>query len=206
MTDAVWISNVLGAVDLVILFETDIVANDVARAIEAVKLLKAGKPVPEDMCPKQIWGGETAEWIERIPDLFVANGYCIVSGRAADVIRRFDLGQGALYPVDAVYQKDRTTRIPGDFFCWIFGNTKEAFLGEESQGIRQFGPVPTGRWTMPYVHQDDHLAVSRAALDGPDVWMDPRLFKSVFVSGRLGDALDEAGLRKAFRLFRCRLL
>ena len=50
------------------------------------------------------------------------------------------------------------------------------------------------------------MAVSAAALGGPDVWVDPTLFKSVFVSGRLGDALDEAGLRKAFRLYRSRVV
>jgi hypothetical protein len=59
---------------------------------------------------------------------------------------------------------------------------------------------------MPFVHKDDQLAVSRAAMAGPDVWADPTLFKSVFVSERLGKALREAGLARAFRLFRCRVV
>jgi len=206
MTDYIWISNVLADPDLVLMMETDVVAQDANRAIEAITLLKAGKAVHEDLCPKQVWGGEGAGWVQPAPDLFLANTYPIVSDKAADVLRRFDLGEGALYPVDAVHQKDRTTRIPGNFFCWIFGNSKSAFAAEESPDARPFAGPNSGRWKMPFVHQDDQLAASRSALAGPDVWVDPTLFKSVFVSGRLGDALGEAGLRKAFRLSRCRVL
>jgi hypothetical protein len=47
MTDSVWISNVLADPDLVLLMETDVVAQDANRAIQAINLLKAGKAVPE---------------------------------------------------------------------------------------------------------------------------------------------------------------
>ncbi|HEX6742239.1 MAG TPA: hypothetical protein VF079_10665 [Sphingomicrobium sp.] len=206
VTDSAWISNVLADPELVLLMETDIVAADADRAIEALNMLKAGRPVPPELCPKQVWGGETAEWVNGTPDLFLANTYPIVSERAADVLRRFDLGGGGLYPVDEVLQKDRATPVPGSFFCWIFGNSKSAFAATESPDARPFAGPNSGRWKMPFVHKDDQMAVSGAALGGPDVWVDPTLFKSVFVSGRLGDALDEAGLRKAFRLYRCRVV
>jgi hypothetical protein len=206
MTDIVWISDVLADPDLVLMMETDIVANDTSRAIEAISLLKAGKPVPGDMCPKEIWAGETAKLSDRLPDLFLANAYPIVSERAADALRQFELGGGALYPVDQVFQKDRQTKIPGTFFCWIFGNTKAAFTAEQSREARPFAGPNSGRWKMPFVHKDDQLAVSQMALGGPDVWVDPTLFKSVFVSGRVGEAFEQAGLRRAFRLFRCRVI
>jgi hypothetical protein len=48
--------------------------------------------------------------------------------------------------------------------------------------------------------------VSREALDGSDVWVDPLLSRSLFLSQRLGDALDAAGLRQDFRLFRCQVI
>jgi hypothetical protein len=153
MTDSVWISDVLADPDLVLLMETDVVAQDATRAIEAINLLKAGKAVPEGFCPKEVWAGEAAEWVQRAPDLFLANTYPIVSEKAADVLRRFDVGEGALYPVDAVFEKDRTTRIPGNFFCWIFGNSKSAFAAEESPDARPFARPNSGRWKMPFVHR-----------------------------------------------------
>jgi hypothetical protein len=148
---SVWISNVLADPDLVLLIETDVVAPDANRAIEAINLLKAGKAVPEGLCPKEVWVGEAAEQVQRAPDLFLANTYPIVSERAADVLRRFDVGAGALYPVDAVFEKDRTTRIPGNFFCWIFGNSKSAFAADESPAVRPFAGPNSGRRKMPFV-------------------------------------------------------
>ena len=209
MHSRVWICDVLADPDLVLMMETDIVANDAPRAIEAIKLLKAGKPVAQDMCPKTVWAGERAKSNQRLPDLFLANSYPIVSERGAAILSRFDLGEGALYPLDAVFQKDRSTRFEGAFFCWVFGNVKSAFSAEHSTGMRPFAPNAPGGphnwWSMPFVHQDDQLAVSAEAIPGPDVWVDPTLFKSVFVSGALGETLDTAGLAKAFRLFRCRV-
>src|SRR6266542_3787067 len=144
MSDTVWISNVLADPDLVLMMETDIVASDRGGAIEALNLLTAGKAVTEDMCPKEVWGGESAKWIDRVPDVFLANGYPIVSERAASLISSFDLGQGALFPIKAVFQKDRTTRIPGNFFCWIFGNTKSAFAAAASPDARPFAGPNSG--------------------------------------------------------------
>lgn len=205
MTDNVWISSVLTDPDLVLMMETDIVAKDAPKAIEALNLLNAGKSVPAQMCPRTIWPGETAKVSDRLPDLFLANAYPIVSERGAAVLRQFDLGGGSLHAVETVLQKDRQTPISGTFYCWIFGNTKTAFSAEQSTGARPFAGPNSGRWKMPFVHKDDELAVSPEAVGGPDVWVDPTLFKSVFLSGRLGEALTNAGLAKAFRLFRCRV-
>lgn len=210
MHSMVWISNLLADPDLVLMMETDIVANDAPRAMEAITLLKAGKPVAQDMCPKMVWAGERAKSTQKLPDLFLANSYPIVSERAAAILSQFDLGEGALYPVDAVFQKDRSTLFAGAFLCWAFGNSKSAFSAEHSTGMRPFAPNapggPRNWWNMPFVHQDGQLAVSAQAISEPDVWVDPALFKSVFVSAALGDALDSAGLAKAFRLFRCRVI
>jgi hypothetical protein len=205
MTNEAWVSGVLADPDLILLFETDVVAEDSQGAVEAIKLLKSGKPVPENLCPKRVWGGESADWLDSVPDLFLANSYPIVSERAAEVLRRFDLGEGALYPVEAVFQKDRTTRLPGNFFCWVFGNSKQAFIAKESPEAREFAKGYDGWWSLPFVLSDNQLAVSGAEMTGPDVWIDPTLFKSVFLSGPLGAALVEAGLRSAFRLYRCRI-
>jgi hypothetical protein len=206
MTETVWISDVLADPDLVLMMETDIVERDTPRAIEAINLLKAGKSVTGDMCPKELWAGETARVSDRLPDLFLANAYPIISERAAAILRQFDLGAGSIYPVNAVFQKDRKTPIAGDFFCWIFGNTKSAFNADASPAARPFAGPNSGRWKMPFVQKDGQLAVGIDALEGPDVWVDPTLFKSVFVSGRLGDAFAEAGLRKGFRLSCCRVV
>jgi hypothetical protein len=208
MCDYVWLSRALDDVTLIGKFHTDIAAKDVDMAIKAGSQNQRGQPVPDAMCPKRIWGDKDASVFKKIPHLVYARSYWIVTSRAADVMKQFDLGGGALYPVsEGIFQKDQVTRVPGDYFCWIFGNVKTAFLEQHSPKARPMSGAVTRDWCkMPFVLADNDIAVSSAAQIGPDVWVDPILFQSLFVSARLGDALEAAGLRKAFRLFRCPVL
>ena len=59
--------------------------------------------------------------------------------------------------------------------------------------------------SLPFSCADDDIAVSPLAVEGPDVWVDPTLFKSVFLSRALGDALVEAGMRASMGLYRARV-
>ena len=206
MTNHVWISSAQQDPGLIQRVHTDLAQQDDEPDLKGQELNKKGLPVPPELCPKKIWGDESARTFKKMPDLFWAWSQWIVSERAADVMRRFDLGGGALHPVsEGVYQRDGVTRVPGNYFCWTFGNTKSAFLPEQSRNARA-PDIPGMWWKLPWKPADDDIAVSGSALIGPEVWLDDMLFKSVFLSGPLGDALDDAGLRKAFRLFKCRVI
>ncbi len=208
MSEHVWLSRAIADGSLVGKFDTDIWDGNRQMAIQAGKLNVRGQPIPQDMCPKKIWGDDLAPHFTTIPHLISAQSHWVVSARAADVLRQFDLGGGALYPItEGIFQKDRVTRVPGDYFCWIFGNSKKAFLEHDSPAAKPMSGAATRDWcVMPSDLTDNDMAVSTAALVGADVWVDPILFQSIFVSGPLGDALEAAGLRKAFRLFQCRVI
>ena len=206
MSNHVWISGARQDSTLIKSVLTEIEAKDKKKEIDGQLLNEKGVSVPHELCPKKIWGDGFAPAFKGMPDLFWARSQWIVSERAADIIRQFNLGDGALYPVsEGVFQSDGLTPLPGNFFCWIFGNTKNAFIPDLSRNMRS-PDVPGLWWSMPWKLQDEDVAVSQAALVGPEVWLDKMLFKSVFLSGPLGDALDRAGLRKAFRLFKCRVI
>jgi hypothetical protein len=209
MDPHIWISNFLADSTLVVMFNSDIAEKNVEQAIEGLKLLTPGKPVPRDLCPRKVWNDKARKERPSLPHLSNINGYPIVSGEAAAVFRHFNLGQGALYPIEGAFQSDQTTPIEGEYFTWVFGNQKSAFLPNETPDKRPFGVKVDGdyvRWNLPILLEDDGIAVSASALEGADVWVDPLLFKSVFLSGPLGDALDQAGLLKSFSLFRCRVI
>ena len=206
MSNHVWISGARQDSTLIKSVLTEIEAKDKKKEIDGQLLNEKGVSVPHELCPKKIWGDGFAPAFKGMPDLFWARSQWIVSERAADIIRQFNLGDGALYPVsEGVFQSDGLTPLPGNFFCWIFGNTKNAFIPDLSRNMRS-PDVPGLWWGMPWKLQDEDVAVSQAALVGPEVWLDKMLFKSVFLSGPLGDALDRAGLCKAFRLFKCRVI
>lgn len=205
MGNYVWLSSAMQDSTLIQRVKTDISTNNADGSLEAIELNQKGLPAPSEFCPQKIWGDGAAPTFKKMPDLFCARGHWIVSENAAEIIRQFDLGCGALYPViEGIFQSDSTSRVPGNYFCWIFGNTKSAFLSEYSKNVG--APAVPGLWRdMPWKLQDGDIAVSQAALAGPDVWLDKMLFKSVFLSGPLGDTLERANLGKGFRLFKCRM-
>ena len=207
MTDHVWVSTAMTASRLIMLAYTDIFKNDKARAIEGEKRNERGEFVPADMCPARVWLEEDEEDRPDVHDMFSAEGQWIVSARVAEILRKFDHGNGALYPVaDGFFRSDNTTPIPGDYFSWIFGNAKRAFLEAHSPTARAMSGGGRDWCNFPMTMSDGAIAVSHAAVAGPSVWVDPLLFKSIFVSGELGNELDSAGLRNALRLYKCRLI
>lgn len=202
MSDIVWLSRALADTSIIFFFDSDLATVDVAMAVEGSKRNPLGEALGPEYFPKSLRASDDTV-PERLPDLFVANGYWVISNKAAYVLRQFDLGNGALYPV-AVLKHDGTP-YPGEYFSWNFGNLKTALSTERSTNLRPFGVA--GRiWNLPWVLKDDDVAVTAEALAGPDVWADPTLFKSLFISDRLGSALNDARLAKAFKLYQSRVV
>lgn len=178
-------------------------ANDLedSAAIEALNRNDAGEPLPAAMFPKMIWAAEPGLQLRALPPLFWANGFWVINGECGDVLRSCNLGSGALYPVDLL-QNDRSTKVPGDFHCLNFGNVKPTFLPEKSARADQ-NPFNPAVWYPETNLRDGDIAVSRAALDGPDLWLSPPLKRAFFVSDRLAAALKSAGVDKPFGLRAC---
>jgi hypothetical protein len=194
---------------LIKLFDADIVEENRPVAVAATDAIPRGEPVAADQCPRYVWARKGSSKVKDSsvpPPLFVARGYWIVNAVAAAVLRQFDLGGGALYPVE-VRKSNAITPFDGEWHTWIFGNQKETASFEASRGLREFSSLPDDPWrNLPFKPADGDLAVSRKALEGADVWVEKNLFQSVFVSAALGSALKSAGLARAFRLVKARVV
>lgn len=140
------------------------------------------------------------DYKRRIPHI-LTNGFIIVSEKSAEALRRFDLGEGALYPT-RLYYPDKKTRLGGDYFYLSHGNKKNAFLPEESPEAKHVDRK-YGFWGLPPNPVDNQLVFSQAALDGPDVWWDERIVFCFFISDRLARALKATGVAKDWGLLRC---
>ena len=120
-------------------------------------------------------------------------------------MRRYDLGQGGLYPTK-VFRKHRKTPIGDEWFCLNFGNTKTAFVPQDS---KQVFPLESGKsdlWRVLDRPKDNALAVRATALDSPALWIDMSLIEMFFVHGDLRDALKDAGLAKPFGFRKCNMI
>jgi hypothetical protein len=159
---------------------------------------------PEYFPPEIFVAKEANTNYEKMADLFFGFGYWVVSGEVADVMQRFDLGSGNLYPTK-VFRKDRKTPIGDRWYCLNFGNVKKAY---KSGGV---DPMPHVQ--MPYIYhipptilKDNDYTLSSDALSGPDIWVDPQIGNTFFVSDGLARALKEAGVAKPFGLKKCRIV
>ncbi|HET9218880.1 MAG TPA: hypothetical protein VFR18_17990 [Terriglobia bacterium] len=204
MSETVWISK--APLDSRLLLP---LTSDVAEPKGLIHYWKANSAAESRnaSCPTEIWVKDgSAREINKLPDLSLIRTSWILSQRLADVFQRFDLGKGGIEPVRA-FKSDHHTPLAGQYFCLSFDNVKRAFLPDESSKVSNF---VKGVWTTDPDFSDGNIVCSREALSGPDIWIDPRLYGSLFLSDRLVSALAEAKVEEAFGglggLRRCRIL
>lgn len=203
MSDFVWISTAPGHASNMRPLRNDISETDPARFDVARAKIKAGVSITVEDCPKMIFGAPHAKEKDyNLPDLFTGYGYWVVSKAAADVLRQFDMGGGGLYPV-RILKNDRTTLVPGEYFCLNFGNVKDTFLPDQSEKIL---PFVRDIWSVMAGAKDWDLCFGIQSINGPDIWLDPKVDDAFLLSAALGLALKKAKADKGFFLKKCRVV
>jgi hypothetical protein len=176
--------------------------------VELLYRYERGEPLPREAFPETAYVFD-AKRFGRAGDLFTLGPFFAVRGKLAEVLSRFDLGQGGLIPF-TIYREDKTSQFPGDFHIWKLGAQKDGFLPDQSRKIWPFGVglnIVKGLWDPSADVEDDDLAVSTAAVAGPpDVWCDPKAHKSLFFSDPLRAAISTAKIKTNFKFRRCRLV
>lgn len=201
----IWVSVVMMRSSLTRGFIGDIRLTELEKATNTAKRNSAGEALSADCFPKEIYYMYSDRLETKLPDICMAAGW-VVSEAVADVLRQFDMGKGALYPVK-VFQHDRKRLVEGTYFHLNYGNTKEAVLLEKTIGARK-SPYPSGDQRRSFIGliNDGDIAIRAAALDGPDIWLDPQIQKTFFLSDRLVQALKKAKLARCFKLSRCKIV
>ncbi|WP_298430673.1 hypothetical protein [uncultured Jannaschia sp.] len=154
-----------------------------------VGLSDAGEEIPAERFPPAMWIGGSFKEPKKLKHIFSAGGLFAVSGAFAEILRRHDLGQNALYPVTFL-SKDRTTAYEGEYFFLNICEQKSGFDPERSSNFRDYRERPSPRLGgTPLILDHGDIAVSASVLDGPDLWMDPTLATSHFYKGELAREL-----------------
>ncbi|MDK1388323.1 hypothetical protein QN224_23225 [Sinorhizobium sp. 8-89] len=169
---------------------------------QMAELNEAGERMSAEHFPKEIFAKYPDKKEKKQADLVLAAGAVVVSAACADVLRQFDLGHSSLYPIK-LFQHDRTTPVEGEYFCLNIGERKDAFLLSHSPRVIEFGD---GTLSMPPNLHDDDVAVSPAALEGPDLWVSPPLNRIFFLSDRLTQTLRAGKMGRVFGFRACRIV
>jgi hypothetical protein len=180
-------------------------------------------PMPDDVIAKMRHSGQgfalrreelpeaAAVWNEKrfrlLGDIFFAGGFLVVRGRLAEVLSRFDLGEGGLIPFP-VYQADLVTPYPGEFCLLNFGCIKNTVLIDQCEDAKKFVVDKDSGlqiWHINRSKSEGEVALSARALEGPDLWFEEAVHNKIFLSDALGQALLDIGMGDVFRLTRCRI-
>lgn len=171
-----------------------------------------GYPLPSEDIPKAaaIWNKKS---FARTGDIFMIDTMYAVKPRLAEVLFRFDLGEGGLTPF-TIYKEDLVSPVDEEFWLLNLCVRKDSFLPDKSNQadyrIRQLATDPeTGRaiWKVSSLARDGDVVVSTDAFEGPDLWVEDQIWGRLFLSSPLVEALHEASLRNAdFSLMQCGVL
>ena len=144
----------------------------------------------------------------KIRDFAWVSGFLTVKEKVADVLRQFDLGGGELVPVP-LFKADRVTPWPEPFYYINYGGPKDTSVPDESPDAKlhiERQPPKKSTYHVPFGFSDDGVALSTAALNGADIWMERHVYGKLFLSGALVDALHAAQIDVDLRLAKCRVV
>ncbi|MBY4894413.1 hypothetical protein KUL25_16780 [Rhodobacteraceae bacterium N5(2021)] len=207
MTERIWFCDVPRSTSALIGFAA--AASDDPDRLEVSKRLKPiftanwrGEKVSEGDVPDKLYYRQPGRFRKPVPPVFV-NGFTYLRADVAEILRAHDMGQAALFAVN-LFQNDKVTPVEGDVFTLNVANSKPT-IDPESFGLRRF--VPGQDWyvlprDLPARH--GNFTAPRSTLEGPDLWVDPRIVQTMFFSDRLVQSLKAAKLHRQFDLYPCK--
>ncbi len=146
-----------------------------------------------------------------LPGLFMINdSFLMMTESFWTVLRRFRLGATQTSPV-SFYDLARDAAVNDETYYFLnVCEWRNYFLpGQSGEGIYSCGYQRNGYdiYQIPFdKKQNRRYVFSRAALDCPlDLWHDPMLMNSLFMSDALVAALRAAGFGKILSLLPCQL-
>lgn len=220
MSGKVWISSVLGNYQLGDKLGTrakhygrdwdpasDILPVATEEELAALRKYTSGFPLPRTSFPEASAVFNERKF-RRIGNLFACGGFFVVRGKLADVLSRFDLGEGGLIPFP-MYEADLITPIEDEFYLINFGARKNSILPELSENVVKFAvDRATGvqHWKVNSWCGDGDVVLSPTALEGPDLWFEEAVYNKIFMKDALVQALSSIGMAEAFDLRECRIM
>ncbi|MES0824397.1 hypothetical protein [Ruegeria sp. SCP11] len=141
------------------------------------------------------------------PPFISGGGYPLVSESAKAVLERFDLGETVFHSLTLMDSEEMRLSTTEPYFLLNVGNKRSMgnyeALGPEGGINTPLVSVAEGVVYLPNHHKEDQLVIAPEALNGPDIWLDPKVPKLLFLSDRLVTGLKSTGMDKGWGLVRC---
>ncbi|WP_412554170.1 imm11 family protein [Shimia sp. MIT1388] len=128
---------------------------------------------------------------DQMRDVFKGkNGLVVISGAMFDLLQKFNLGATRLKAIP-LREIDQATPVDGRWYFVHFRENRNCLVPEKSTGVE-----PTHndhRWRIE-TDEKYRLCVDPSSAGDLDLWRDSRATDVVFLTDRLKEAIEEAGL------------
>ena len=133
-------------------------------------------------------------------------GWPMVSELAKAVLEQFDLGNTVFHPLKLMDSTETYLTTSEPYYFLNVGNKRSmgnySALGPNGVIGSPLRNVADGRLYLPQIQRESELVVVPEALVGPDIWLDPKVPKLLFLSDALVSGLKDAGADKGWGLVR----
>ncbi|WP_445378849.1 hypothetical protein [Pseudochrobactrum asaccharolyticum] len=176
------------------------------NVVKASRHHRSGKAIERADFPEAMYVFDEKRW-KRCGNLFIAGLTYAVKGKLAEVLKKFDLGEGGLIEFP-IYEADKTTQLPGPFYFLNFGAIKDSFVPSESKKLYSRRTIENDGYELwaTYKLEDGDITVTASALEGADLWFERKLEKRIFMSGRLHDAILAAKVKTKFQFAEAQII
>ena len=181
------------------------------KCIEIIKRYHKGERLDPANVPTILYAHGFSKTV-KLPSFFrTQDGFVILTEECANVLKKFRLGGNALYPLS--FFDIQLNELVNDLTYYFFNITElRSYLRPEycTEELTKYRNTRhNGYQLFELYHADyaDHaIAIKKEAVECDiDLWRDPELDNSIFMSDELKKALDEAQLSDAWQLFLCDL-
>ncbi|MGK8801965.1 imm11 family protein [Acinetobacter seifertii] len=181
------------------------------KSIEIINRYHKGEKLNSENAPTILYTHGFGKTV-KLPSFFrTQDGFVILTEACANVLKKFRLGQSALYPLSFF---DIKLNEPVNDQTYYFLNIAElrSYLCSEycTKKLRTASYTKHEGYQLFNLYhafyKDHAIAIKKDAVNcDVDLWRDPELNNSIFMSDELKKALDDAQLSDAWQLFLCDL-
>ena len=186
--------------------------NMLDQILQVIDIYNKHDPLPQNKLPqvmyadfKEMYAKFPKENLVELPSFFkISSGFIIITEQLAELLGDFRLGSTQISPVK-LYEKSTSELLSEQTFYFINACEKHSYLLPEKCDA-SLELVSRGGYNL-YRHPSDKekakkYCFSQCAMNCPvDIWHDPMIENSTFLSEPLQQAIKKAGLNKGFSWF-----
>ena len=167
--------------------------------------------IDSSLIPTILYGHSINKNIEFPSFCRTPDGFLLINEECENLLKKFKLGETKMYPV-SFFDLDLNEPVNDKTYYFLnIAEWRNYFVAEYSTSrLKENNNLNENYKEYRLSHsryEDEVIAVSDSALDcNLDLWHDPALMSSIFISDELKKAFDESGVGTDWLFYECQII